>query len=292
VKQPSIYPETFADLTDDQIRKLVADSDWYHAIDLGDGDWTNGQFDMRRFVQNYRFPENLAGMRVLDVGRSSGWFAFEFERRGAAEVVATELPLDSTKDYVGPLTAQLILDWVNSKRAPANPATSLASLRMDFFVAHRLRRSSVVPVFAKMDEGLKAYGKFDLVFVGSVLNHVRDPAAALYALFDVVKEGGRLIVANPVHENGSGDPSFRLIGMAGTGLTTWYLPNKPALLALIAAAGFADAAVVAEFELRTTRGDTRIPHAVAHATRPTDKVVRRTFAALLDRQHSGINEVA
>ncbi len=37
------------------------------------------------------FPENMSGMTVLDVGSATGFFAFEFERRGA-RVISVELP--------------------------------------------------------------------------------------------------------------------------------------------------------------------------------------------------------
>lgn len=65
---------------------------WYHRIDLGDGVETPGHFRMSDYLGAYHLPERLDGMRVLDVGASTGFFAYEFERRGAAEVVAIELP--------------------------------------------------------------------------------------------------------------------------------------------------------------------------------------------------------
>ena len=42
----------------------------------------------------------MSGMKVLDVGRASGFFSFEFERRGA-NVLAVELPSPLQKDFVG-----------------------------------------------------------------------------------------------------------------------------------------------------------------------------------------------
>src|SRR5271156_6355850 len=64
---------------------------WYHTIDLGDGLITPGLYDYRDTIGAFGFPENMTGMTVLDVGSASGFFAFEFERRGA-RVISVELP--------------------------------------------------------------------------------------------------------------------------------------------------------------------------------------------------------
>jgi tRNA (mo5U34)-methyltransferase len=38
----------------------------------------------------FGLPDNMTGMRVLDIGHAEGFFSFEAERRGAAEVVGIE----------------------------------------------------------------------------------------------------------------------------------------------------------------------------------------------------------
>src|ERR1700744_4811090 len=64
---------------------------WYHTIDLGDGLITPGMYDYRETLPAFDFPVDMRGMTVLDVGSATGFFAFEFERRGA-RVVSLELP--------------------------------------------------------------------------------------------------------------------------------------------------------------------------------------------------------
>jgi hypothetical protein len=56
---------------------------WYHTIDLGDGLITPGMYDYRETISSFQFSEDMRGMTVLDVGSATGFFAFEFERRGA-----------------------------------------------------------------------------------------------------------------------------------------------------------------------------------------------------------------
>src|SRR5262249_39711442 len=60
---------------------------WYHSVDLGDGLVTPGQYDFRECLAAFHFPEDMSGMKVLDVGSATGFFAFECEKRGA-DVVA------------------------------------------------------------------------------------------------------------------------------------------------------------------------------------------------------------
>ena len=52
---------------------------------------TPGIFDLRDNLAAFRFPEDMRGMTVLDVGSATGFFAFEFEKRGA-RVISVELP--------------------------------------------------------------------------------------------------------------------------------------------------------------------------------------------------------
>src|SRR5205807_1718583 len=79
-----------APVTDD-LRRRVAELDWYHTIELAPGVETPGWFDLRDVIAEVPLPTSLAGARVLDVGTFDGFWAFEMERRGAAEVVAIDV---------------------------------------------------------------------------------------------------------------------------------------------------------------------------------------------------------
>jgi hypothetical protein len=75
----------------DELAHQVAQYRWYHTIELTDGVVTEGMFDHRPAVNRYMLPADLSGMRCLDVGTMDGFWAFEMERRGASEVVATDV---------------------------------------------------------------------------------------------------------------------------------------------------------------------------------------------------------
>ena len=63
---------------------------WYHTIDVAPGVTTPGWFDLRHVVDPIPFPD-VRGKRCLDIGTFDGFYAFEIERRGAAEVVAIDV---------------------------------------------------------------------------------------------------------------------------------------------------------------------------------------------------------
>ena len=74
----------------DALREAVAARDWYHTLELAPGVVTPGWFDLRPVAPRLPWPD-LTGKRCLDVGTFDGFWAFEMERRGAAEVVAADI---------------------------------------------------------------------------------------------------------------------------------------------------------------------------------------------------------
>ena len=87
-------------------RPLAAEVDqltWYHTIELPGGVVTPGEYDTRRALAKTPFPASLEGKRCLDVGTHDGFWAFEMERRGAAEVIAIDLDDPRRVDFSEPV---------------------------------------------------------------------------------------------------------------------------------------------------------------------------------------------
>jgi len=138
---------------------------WYHAMELEPGRKTEAMFDLDPFLHEYGLPERLDGKRCLDVGTWDGYWAFEMERRGAAEVVA--LDLDDERE----------LDYPPRRR----PSTFNETPRgAGFALAHSVYGSSVQRVVRSVYQATpEELGTFDVVFCGSVLVHLRDQLLAL-----------------------------------------------------------------------------------------------------------------
>ncbi len=148
---------------------------WYHTLELPGGMTTPGWFDLRGQALRLPWPD-LRGKRCLDVGTYDGFYAFELERRGAAEVVATDIP--DHEDW----------DWPASMRLVGGQA--LAALAGEkgrgFEVAHAALGSRVRKRTLNVyDLSPEAIGTFDVVVCGSMLLHLRDPVRALEAIRSV-----------------------------------------------------------------------------------------------------------
>lgn len=77
----------------------VSRHSWYHTIELPHGIVTKGVFDTLDERARLPLPASLAGKRCLDVGTLDGFWAFELERRGAAEVVAVDVADRTALDW-------------------------------------------------------------------------------------------------------------------------------------------------------------------------------------------------
>src|SRR4051812_33467824 len=97
-------------------------------MELPGGTVTPGYFDTRRAASIVPLPSSLRGKRCLDVGTYDGFWAFEMERRGAAEVVAIDVldhrrwdwPGDTTRaavDAIGGPKAQSIAAFDHARDA-------------------------------------------------------------------------------------------------------------------------------------------------------------------------------
>lgn len=280
-------PAEIAKLSRDQLLAEAKEQLWYHSIDLTPDFCTKGFFDLRSVVKDYGFPDDLTGKRVLDIGRSSGFFAFEFEKRHG-HVTATELPRLTDKTFIGgDITASLISEWLSWPGREGWKNVDNSGLRLDFFLAHRLLNSKVIPVNSRVED-VHNLGTFDLVFVGSLLNHVRDIGGALQSIRSAT--GDLCVIANPVLVDGSDEPRIAFNGLKSSGLTTWFVPNLPALAGLVEAAGFADVKVHNPALELPYQGRT-MPHAIIHARRGSDADVRKKFAALLEKSYPGIQQM-
>ena len=229
----------------DRARKIT----WYHTLELP-GLTTTGVFDLRPYVGEYGLPASLAGKRVLEIGTWDGFWAFEFERRGAAEVVAIDLDDERA------------LDWPPRRRDP-----NLDVRRGDGFrLAKELLGSRVdrrvLSVYDALPEDL---GQFDLVFCGSVLLHLRDQMLALERIAGLVAPGGTFITAEEYEPvtNLIPFPVARFRGNREAAVVFW-LPSRRAWREMLFCAGLDRPTEVARFSMKSTQGYS-VRHVVHHA---------------------------
>ena len=219
------------------LRDRVGRYGWYHTLELAPGVITPGMFDHRPVVGRYLIPEDLSGMRCLDVGTMDGFWAFEMERRGAAEVVAADV------------AAVDDLDWPPRWRARVQPA--LDETKAERFALARSALGSAVKRVERSVYQLdhESLGTFDLVFCGDLLVHLKDPITAVQRIRAVCR--GSAIVCNPVKRFPLGRRRA-LAELDGTDEFRWWLLSEASIERMLVAAGFARLERGRRFELPPT----------------------------------------
>jgi|SRR6478752_6041414 len=244
------------ELTPEEIRRRVAEYQWYHRLDLAEGVSTPGAYDLRGIIGNYGLPDDLRGARVLDVGPGHGFFAFEFERRGAT-VFTAELPHWGEHD-VSPQLHEKFQEFTQAGDVPE------AYHRGALGFAIEARRSTVQRHFCNVyDLTPERVGTYDLVFCASVLLHLTDPLRALYGIRKVCR--GQAIISTGIETSKKlvGLSLARFVGQAN-GQAFW-LPTMTCLERMVAAAGFARVQRVATFPLKSVDGVWTTPHGTVRA---------------------------
>lgn len=202
------------------VREINAGGGDYHRLDFGDDLVIEGIYDMSKYLPHFHLPERLDGVRVLDVGTASGYFAIECARRGG-QVSAIDVATDRILPRLIPVFG----------------------LDIDFAV-HDVYR---------LDE---SFGAFDLVVCGTLLLHLPDPLGALRAIRKVTT--GRLVVsttATPDSARGT-DPVCHFFGEhAGDGdYWSYWGISATALERMLLAAGFARVDHVEHFDIAPEPG--------------------------------------
>jgi tRNA (mo5U34)-methyltransferase len=158
-------------LSRDQLVERVNGLQWAHKIDLGDGVVTPGEWgDHNPFLWQAMRDVDFTGKKVLDIGCWDGLWSFEAEKRGAADVYATDLI--SQRNFKLP-TFELAHHALNS-RVKYDPNRSV----------YEIEKLGVLD--------------FDVVIFAAVYYHLKDPLRALATLRRVMKEGAIIIVEGAV----------------------------------------------------------------------------------------------
>jgi tRNA (mo5U34)-methyltransferase len=186
---------------------------WYHKIELAPGivtpgaDWEHLWGPMR---ERHRAVD-FRGQRVLEVGCWDGYWSFEAEKLGAAEVWATD---DMSQRKTVTRSVPFVIECLGSK----------------------VRYRDDVSVY-DVDEVFPE--KFDVVICYGVLYHLRYPVLGLARLRRVLKTGGTLLIETAVLlDTESNDMRWGRDRIYPSDPSTWNAPSVPCLKFLLESSYF------------------------------------------------------
>lgn len=217
---------------------------WYHSFYFDNGFVQPGDYDIGCDIESYGFPRDMSGMSVLDVGTGSGWFALYFEQLGAS-VTTLDVRGSCDHDVFGrPGYPDVSTEKAAPDRVlPDGRKIYYSYASQGFWIMKDLLGLRAEFTNAKVyDICPELFGgkTFDLVFVGSLLMHLRDPIGALMAARSVSK--GRIIATSWDLTDSFRDPSTK--GQPLMKLRTavapvyWWEPNRECLVEWFRGAGF------------------------------------------------------
>jgi tRNA (mo5U34)-methyltransferase len=257
---------------------------WYHTIDLGDGLVTPGCHDYRETLSLFQFPPDMTGMTVLDVGSATGFFAFEFEKRGARVVSVEMTSLADLDTFPGqdPGQTRETLKRVFREHFPYNPE-QIGRLfgrgtDADLFhwliegpyqYCHKVLKSKVERCHCNIyDLSAARLGAeaFDWVFVGDVLVHTLYPLKALAAVAALCR--GTLVIAQDLAEV-SDSPVMVYVGgdKIGEDRFTWWFPNRLCFEQILNKLGFRKFEVVGRHTGTVKPHGSHFDRAILHASK-------------------------
>ena len=204
--------------------KVKAVPFWYHTIELPDGIVTPGVLPV--YPDRYRFPADLTGKRVLDVGAWDGYWTFKALQHGAREVVA----IDDFSDRLGILDGRTGWDGFDlCREALGYPDDVCDRVTMSVY-----------------DVTEAALGRFDVVLCYGVLYHLRHPLLALEKLAAICD--GDLLIESAILDNYSPHKPDGYAGQHvaefyprdeyGAVHTNWWVPTILTLAHMTTAAGW------------------------------------------------------
>lgn len=244
-RKPAVVPGTerrtldVASFRSDEARAIaerVNAVQWYHSINLPHGVTTPGLTDHRPQLASYGLPDDMRGMRALDIATFDGFWAFEMERRGA-DVVAVDIPRVHDADIPLRTLEQLPPD----ENHPTGDG---------FRLAHELLGSRVERrEMSVYDIEPDVLGSFDVVFMSDLLLHLRDPQRALERAYSVVRDTGYALIAEPHNPALSVLEGVAVQQLVGYDRYTWAIPSAELLRSMLKVAGFGEIEELSRFQL-------------------------------------------
>jgi O-methyltransferase len=145
--------------------------DFYHTMELGEGEVIEGAWDLRGGERSYLGHVDVAGQRVLELGPATGHLSFFMERQGA-DVVAFDLAPGMAADIVPQeghdIEAHRRLSLVYAER-----------VRNSWWYGHRKLGSRCRAVYGDIYRLPGDLRRFDVSIFGAILMHLSKPFFAL-----------------------------------------------------------------------------------------------------------------
>jgi len=201
------------------------------------------------------------------MGSATGFFAFEFERRGA-KVTSVDIPSIDHWDSPTPEDReQMIKDYLEYFRVDTIEKVQQLHLDGPFEFCRKLLGANLRRIHSTIYDlslqRLESAG-FDLVFVGDVLQHLISPLEAVAVLAPLCT--GTLIISQTL-ANPETPPMMLYVGGEARGGDTYWYPNLSCFEQMLKRVGFDKVSVVGHHRGMDRQGWSTFDRTIIHATK-------------------------
>jgi tRNA (mo5U34)-methyltransferase len=257
---PVVYPRPVQMPEDTPEQRAIVEQikvhEWYHTIVLDHGVRTPGLFDHEPALPYVPLPASLAGKRCLDVATYDGFWAFEMERRGAAEVVALDI------------ASWMDLDVPSYQKEEFRRQGYDISTGTGFEIAARLLGSKVQRRICNVyDLSPEVLGEFDFVFCSDIMIHLSNPHRALQNICSVARGEAMLLEPYEPSLDAAGlGPLAQFVGLVKE--CRWWQFGELFLERAIRVAGFESVELAGKVDIRIRNAqEASVPRAIYRARR-------------------------
>lgn len=208
----------------------LEDCRFYHVMDLPESGSVGAGWDLRHNIEAYLGNLEWQGKNVFDVGSASGYLTFEMEKRGAA-VVSFDMRDDASFDIV-PFVTHAGLQ----ERETEAFREAVRAVKNSYWRAHRELNSRAKVYYGDIYDLPCELGAFDVVVIGMVLSHLKEPFRALESAARLSKD--RIVIAQEMFNSDSPLSSFMPDPETGTPTMGWWAFSHGCVIRMLQVLGF------------------------------------------------------
>jgi len=230
---------------------------WYHYFPFLDAHpEIIPHYDLRNNLDDLLLPRDMRGKSYLDIGTANGFLAFEMEKRGAT-VVSFDVDEDEDMEQI---------PYFGAPDRRASNKNFNQMFHRGYWYAHRHFKSKAKVVYGNVMRMPDDLGTYDVVMLGSILQHLRDPFVAIQCADRHVKD--TLIICEAYYQHEEPIMLFRAQpGAENAQFWTWWLFSPAFLVNALKVLGYEDIQVHGPFNFNNIAGQYPVPSITIKGTK-------------------------
>ena len=251
-------------MSKNSIEKILCEGNWYHTFEY-ENIKTKGTFNYIETIKELNLP-SFENMNVLDVGCSDGFFSKYFsDTLNAKNVIGIDI-----NKYDGGVAFEVLNSYkedFEKKYESHNDFPALQKAYAELGLENSNKFNFIKKIF-NIENIIYEYGsiydlsKFqdtDVVFCGSLFEHLRDPITAIEQLYQSTKNFCIIDISNTFKSMRIGNKPYLEYTNSGG---NFYKYSDNSILQMMTNVGFKNVKILSSYKIKIEKYGYKIPHTV------------------------------